>query len=81
MFYGTRVFKARYHKTLKFDVIRNFRVEYANAWWDRSWNFDIDKLGKLQIRWNYDAYTYTCHKKYQSLFILLSILYQIHVYK
>lgn len=62
MFYGTRVFKARYHKTLKFDVIRNFRVEYANAWWDRSWNFDIDKLGKLQIRWNYDAYTYTVIK-------------------
>lgn len=62
MFYGTRVFKARYHKTLKFDVIRNFRVEYANAWWNRSWNLDIDKLGKLQIRWNYDAYTYTVIK-------------------
>lgn len=43
-------------------VIRNFRVEYANAWWNRSWNLDIDKLGKLQIRWNYDAYTYTVIK-------------------
>lgn len=42
--------------------IRNFRVEYANARWNRSWNFDIDKLGKLQIRWNYDAYTYTVIK-------------------
>lgn len=62
MFYGTRVFEARNHKTLKFDVIRNFRVEYANAWWNRSWNLDIDKLGKLQIRWNYDAYTYTVIK-------------------
>lgn len=56
MFYGTRVFEARNHKTLDIDVIRNFRVEYANAWWNRSWNLDIDKLGKLQIRWNYDAY-------------------------